>query len=196
MCYKMNVYDFDGTIYNGDSTLDFYFFCLKREPRLIRFLPVQIAACVKYMFKKCTKTEWKEQFYIFLQGLQDVGQLIIEFWDNNEKKMYDWYLVQKKESDVIISASPDFLLSEVCKRLNITHLIASQVDPESGKYNGLNCYGEEKVKRFYAEFLKDTKFDFYSDSYSDKPMACMAQKAFIIKDGQVQVWEKDNIIKK
>ena len=26
----MNVYDFDKTIYNGDSTLDFYFFCLKK----------------------------------------------------------------------------------------------------------------------------------------------------------------------
>ena len=24
----MNVYDFDGTVYAGDSTVDFYFFCL------------------------------------------------------------------------------------------------------------------------------------------------------------------------
>ena len=25
----MNVYDFDGTIYNGDSTIDFYLYCIK-----------------------------------------------------------------------------------------------------------------------------------------------------------------------
>ena len=26
-----NIYDFDKTIYDGDSTVDFFLFCLKRE---------------------------------------------------------------------------------------------------------------------------------------------------------------------
>ena len=38
----MNVYDFDKTIYRGDSTKDFYFFLLRRHPVLIRYLPKQI----------------------------------------------------------------------------------------------------------------------------------------------------------
>ena len=25
------VYDFDGTIYNGDSSIDFFFFCLRKK---------------------------------------------------------------------------------------------------------------------------------------------------------------------
>ena len=28
----MNVYDFDGTIYDGDSTFDFYKYCMKKHP--------------------------------------------------------------------------------------------------------------------------------------------------------------------
>ena len=32
----MNVYDFDKTIYKGDSTLDFYFFCLRKKPIIIK----------------------------------------------------------------------------------------------------------------------------------------------------------------
>lgn len=31
----MNVYDFDGTVYAGDSTVDFYFFCLRKTTRNI-----------------------------------------------------------------------------------------------------------------------------------------------------------------
>ena len=32
----MNVYDFDGTIYNGDSTIDFYIYALKSKPSIIK----------------------------------------------------------------------------------------------------------------------------------------------------------------
>ena len=35
----MNVYDFDGTIYDGDSTLDFWYFCLKKHPQILLYLP-------------------------------------------------------------------------------------------------------------------------------------------------------------
>lgn len=44
----MNVYDFDGTIYNGDSSVDIYFFLLKRYPKLIAYFPKQI-------LQRCTK---------------------------------------------------------------------------------------------------------------------------------------------
>lgn len=37
----MNVYDFDGTIYDGDSSVDFFLYALKRMPSLIRYAPRQ-----------------------------------------------------------------------------------------------------------------------------------------------------------
>ena len=46
----MNVYDFDKTIYDGDSTIDFYFYCLKKHPKIILCLPIQLYAAVKYTF--------------------------------------------------------------------------------------------------------------------------------------------------
>ena len=36
---RIDVYDFDGTIYDGDSTVDFVFFCLRRHPGVIAGLP-------------------------------------------------------------------------------------------------------------------------------------------------------------
>ena len=35
----MNIYDFDGTLYDGDSTFDFILYSLKKHPSLLRFLP-------------------------------------------------------------------------------------------------------------------------------------------------------------
>ena len=34
----MYVFDFDKTIYNGDSSVDFYKFCLKKNKKLIKLI--------------------------------------------------------------------------------------------------------------------------------------------------------------
>ena len=99
-----------------------------------------------------------------------------------------YYLAQKKEDDVIVSASPEFLLKPLEKHLNI-HVIASKVSPTDGTPLSENCYYEEKVKRFreiYPDALID---DFYSDSYSDEPLAKLAKRAFIVKGEECIPWD-------
>ena len=144
---NMNVYDFDKTIYDGDSTLDFYLFALKNKPGLIKYLPVQILGFIKYLFGMCTKLEFKEKFYYFLNGIDDTDNLIEMFWNEKQSGIKEWYLKNKKDSDLIISASPTFLLEPICKRAGIKHLIASEVNKKTGVCEGENCYGEEKVIR-------------------------------------------------
>lgn len=185
----MNAYDFDKTIYDGDSTADFYFFCLKRHKSIILLMPSLLyAACRFYVFKRGTKTEFKEIMYRFLQKCDaenDVG----DFWKKNFCKIKDFYLKQKDSEDVIISASPEFLLSPVCKKLGIKNLIASRVDKNSGKYDGLNCHGNEKVNRLYEQFGEIEIDEFYSDSTSDSPMAEIAKNAFLVKGNKIEKWK-------
>ena len=184
----MNVYDFDKTIYNGDSTLDFYFFCIKKKPLILKKLPKQLYSAIKYKMKIITKTEFKENFYSFLQVLDNVDDLLEEFWNMNKSKIKDFYLKQKSKNDVIISASPNFLLDPICKQLGIKYLIASQVDKHTGKYTGINCYGEEKVRRFNELFPNLQIDNFYSDSLADTPIAKCAKQAFLVKNNELQKW--------
>lgn len=179
----MNVYDFDGTIYDGDSTLDFYLFCLAKKPYIIFRFPLFHA--LKYVITRRGKLEFKERFYRFLRAFDDIDRMVERFWDISFCKIKDWYLLQKKETDVVISASPEFLLAPACKRLGILSPIASRVDKKTGLYSGLNCHGEEKVRRFY-EKLEGGKIDsFYSDSKSDVPLALLAQKAYMVKKDKI-----------
>lgn len=183
----MNVYDFDNTIYRGDSTLDFYFFCLKKKPMIITICPRQIKAAMLYKMRRIDKTSFKQEFYSFLNMLNDIDGLVREFWDINDRKIKNWYLLAQKDDDVIISASPYFLLDEICRRLNINRLIASNVDKYSGKYTGANCYGKEKVKRFIEIYNQEID-NFYSDSRSDLPMAHMAKNRYIVKGYSIRPW--------
>ena len=100
-----------------------------------------------------------------------------------------FYLKQKNYDDVIISASPTFLLEPICRRLNITYLIASKVDKHTGKYTGINCYGSEKVRRFKEIFPNQSIDNFYSDSLSDAPIAKLAKHAFLVSKKHIKNWE-------
>ncbi|MCM1081992.1 MAG: HAD-IB family phosphatase [Clostridium sp.] len=185
----MNVYDFDGTIYTGDSTVDFYFHCLSRNKRIIKKLPHQIKGALLYIVRKIDKTQFKEYFYSFLAEVKNPTGEIEQFWNKNIKKIKKWYLKQRDNEDVVISASPEFLLQPVCKSLGIKKTIASIVDINTGKYIGKNCRGEEKVKRFKKEFPHESIECFYSDTLSDKPMAIIAKKSFIVRGEKISEWD-------
>jgi HAD superfamily phosphoserine phosphatase-like hydrolase len=187
---RVNVYDFDGTIYNGDSSVDIYFFLLKRYPKLIAFFPKQMLGIVKYKLHLSSKEEMKEMYFSFLKGVRTDKTFVDDFWKQNQNKIKEWYLKQKRKDDVIISASPEFLLKPICDILGIDNLIATKVELSSGKFLSKNCQGAEKVVRFEEIFSEAEIEAFYFDSKSDTYMAKLATKAFLIKNNRIIDWEQ------
>ena len=185
----MNVYDFDGTIYDGDSTVDFYLFSLLRHPSLLRFFPVQTGAYFKYLCGFCTKEAAKEEFYSYFSGLCDIQREVGLFWDRNYRKIKHFYLKRHRPDDVVISASGRFLLSDICKRLGIRRLIASEVDIKTGHLLSPNCHGTEKLKRLKQEYPGEIIDEFYSDSLSDEPLAKAARAAYMVKKNRISRWK-------
>ena len=47
----MNVFDFDNTIYNGESTIDFFLFCLKKQKELCIYIPLVIHTATLYKLR-------------------------------------------------------------------------------------------------------------------------------------------------
>lgn len=186
---RVNVYDFDGTIYDGDSSVDIYIFLLKRHPNLIVYFPKQLFGIIKYKLHLCTKEEMKGLYFSFLRSVHTDKTFLEDFWKQNQKKIKGWYLSQKRDDDVIISASPEFLLRPVCKTMGIKNLIASRVDFVTGKFLSKNCHGIEKVIRFKEVFPEVDIDNFYSDSKSDECMAKLASKAFLIKRDRIKAWD-------
>ncbi len=185
----MNAYDFDKTIYKNDSSTDFLIFCILRHPKALSRIPSIIAGYVKYfILKKGRKEDFKEKAFSTLKYC-NFKKDVDDFWQKNKHKIKSFYINQKKEDDVIISASPRFLLEPVLRELNITHLICTEVNPENGKFLSPNCWGQEKVKRFRKEFKNAVIQEFYSDSLSDTPMANIAKTAFLVKGNRLLPWK-------
>lgn len=187
----MNIYDFDKTIYDGDSTFDFIKYCAVRYPKAAVTSFSTLAAFIKYRAGVFTKTQFKEVMYRFLKYIPDIDTALEDFWDKHEKNILDYYKKQQRDDDIIISASPEFLLEPICKRLGISYLIASRVNKKTGKYTGENCWGSEKVERLKKKYGITKCENFYSDSFSDTPLANIAeQNAYIVRRNKLTLWNE------
>ena len=184
----MNVYDFDETIYRNDSTADLVKYCFVHHPKTLLSVPGTIWYALLWALHIVDKQTFKEHMYRFLTYLKDPEKVVEEFVSANLHKIEKYYLARQKEDDLVISASPYFLISAFCKRIGIKRVMASPVNIHTGKYEGLNCHGEEKVRRYLEVYKADEVDEFYSDSYSDTPRAKLAKKAFLVKKGVVLPW--------
>ncbi len=183
-----NVYDFDGTIYDGDSSVDFYLYCLKRKTSIIFLLPIQILGIILYKLKIKNKEYMKEKYFCFLKKIKNIDDYVEDFWEKNDCKIKEWYLDQSDKTDVIISASPEFLLKPLKEKLDIDKIIGSKVNKKNGVFESKNCYGEEKIVRFEKEYKNiKSSISFYSDSIkADKPMMKYAKDAYLVNGDNVE----------
>ena len=184
----MNAYDFDKTIFQRDTTAQFYLWCLFRWPKIARRWPAVLCAAVRLALKKTDKTGFKGVFLRFLRDVPQPEREIERFWDVNMRRVHKWYLAQKRPDDVVITASPVDFVRPACRRLGVKNVLGSPVDIRTGEYRGVNCHGAEKARVFRKAFPAARIDRFYSDSLGDAPMAELAERAFLVRGERLMPW--------
>ncbi len=177
----MNVYDFDGTIFPKDCTIDFCFWCMNRHPKLwFTFFPKAIKNVVLNRMGKVPEYQLQRIFFSYLTQVDDFDEQIEKYWDKNKSKISAWYLAQKKPDDLIISASPICIIEPIARRLGV-NFVASDYDREYGVFVDNLMYAKGK-----ARYMIDHGFpvidNSYSDSLADTPIALCAEKAHLVKN--------------
>ena len=185
----MNVYDFDNTIYNGESAIDFFVYFMKRDPRLIAYIPKVIVALLKYKARKITieqaLSEYGTLVEKYCREIEDLQGDIVKFWDTHLCKIKPFYADIRKDDDVILSAGFDVVLEEMGRRTGIKNIVATETDRES--FRILNfCFRENKVKAFRKYYPGAVIENFYTDSLNDQPIIDLAQNAYLVKGNKIK----------
>jgi len=194
---KFIVYDFDGTIYNGDSTMDFIKFLISKDKSIIFYLPKMLIYLIKYKIKLIEKETMKECFFNIFKKFNNIEKLVEEFWGTHEKNLKSFFTEKKShKNDIISSASPYFLLEPIARKYKVYDLFASPVNKKTGKYNGKNCHNVEKVRLLHKKYPDCIVQEMYSDdANADKPLLELAKKSYIVKKDKI-IYYKDYINQK
>lgn len=185
----MRVFDFDGTIYDGESLFDLYLYSARHDPKVFRYIAPVLRYAVKYKLGRATLEQMEYGVGKMTEGylaelsrskrVASVEQLVDDFWDRNYSRIKPWY--QPESDDVILTASFGLTVGKGCRRLGVRNLVASEVDVETMRVTYLN-FNTNKARRFRELYGPDAVVDeFYTDSKFDQPMIDMARHAFMVK---------------
>ena len=184
----MNVFDFDNTIYDGESVVDFFLYYCKKDKALLRYLPSVFSALLRYKSGKITIEQALKKYGKAVSDYYakhpDIPEETELFWDCHMHKIKPFYKDIQSDDDLIISGSPEFSLDIICKRLGIKRYIGSLIDTKTGEVKRL-CIRENKVKAFFKEY-PDTQIDnFYTDSVNDLPLIEISKNAYLVKGKKI-----------
>ncbi|MDR2511854.1 MAG: haloacid dehalogenase-like hydrolase [Bacteroidales bacterium] len=189
---QITAFDFDGTITNKDTFVEFIKFSRGKcrfYMAVLIFLPLLTAMKLKIY------PNWKVKqriFSYFFKGTKqkDFDYLCEKFCNQSE------YLLRKKAIEainqhiengdilVIVSASIENWVRFFAQKLNIPIILCTKIEIDvndciTGYFSTKNCYGQEKVNRFLKEFpdRKSYELTAYGDSKGDKELLNFSNKS-------------------
>lgn len=193
----MRVFDFDNTIYDGESGFDLFLYYLKKDTKgVAKYAPKFIECFLKYKAHSITidevKTKYAAYIRAYLKKIDNISKDFEDFWNKNEKNVKSFYYKIKRDDDVILSACPICLLEIMTKRLGLNNVIGSEFNIETGEIGEI-CYNENKVNMF-RKVYGDVEIDeFYTDSISDKPIMDISKNVFLVNGDKIIKIKKDGI---
>ena len=178
---RIDVYDFDGTIYDGDSTVDFTRFCLRRHPAVLAGLPRFIGTSLLLALGRRSLTQFKSVLFGEMAKRFSLEKEAELFWqdERTRAKLGQWFFDRPRDLPIVIaSASPEFELQYAAKILGVPRLIGTKCDAETGALIGKNCKGEEKLRRIgEAVGAFEIRAMYTDDAKADGPLLAAAQPA-------------------
>lgn len=184
----MNVFDFDNTIYDGESVIDFFMYYCKKDKSLLKYIPTVTKALLMYKKGELTVEQTLSKYgktvtdyYIKNIGIGDDFKV---FWDNNMHKIKPFYKQVQSDDDLIISCSPEISLKIICERLGIKRYIGTSIDSKTGEITRL-CFRENKVKAFFDLYPDCEIENFYTDSLNDTPLINISKNAYLVKKNKI-----------
>lgn len=192
MANVLALFDFDGTLTTKDSLGDFILFAFGKPKTLIGGIllsPTLAGYALGLMDNSTAKQQVLKYFFsgISVEKMQELGeryakQRLPKILRPAGVEKLKWHQ-QQGHQIVIVSASTEYWLKPWTDSMGFD-VLATQLEVKdqklTGCYAGVNCHGEEKVRRVKAEYDLG-QFDeiyAYGDTSGDKPMLALADHAF------------------
>lgn len=185
----MKVYDFDGVIYRGNTTREFYIFALKRHRAILRCLPGQIWAFLRYCFGTISQIRFWSLFYSYFRYIPHLEEEAEAFWESRKSRFSPTYLAVRGNEDLVLSSLPEMLLKPICNWLGLRYL-GFRPERVKGEEEEHAFQSTDKLARFQKEFPEERMERFWAAHYSDRKLVLEAEEGRIVRGNDVLDWDE------
>ncbi len=192
---RIAVFDFDGTVFQGDATKDFCWFYYRKMPLKSYYFLVQVAYWFINQLGLISTTKFKSKFIAFLNNndAKQIEDLLTLFWQQKRAFVREHLLNEITELKkngvhiVVVSASPELFIKDFCLTLGIDVVIGTQLLVKNNKYSLLkNCRGKEKLVRLKQAIPGFEIVSAYSDNEDDTALLKLAKNGYWVdKKGEM-----------
>ena len=180
----MKAFDFDSTVYRGESPVDFTFFMIRHNKKIIRHVPKILINLVGYKMHlvKKDKLELLTNDFLdrVLDGTDSLTDFVGKFWSTHAHKLNKDVVSLIGPDDVIITASPTFLISGISNLINTENILGTEIDLKQKRLVWYN-FGENKVERYRSEYGYREIDAFYTDSFYDVDLMRISREVFLVR---------------
>jgi HAD superfamily hydrolase (TIGR01490 family) len=187
-------FDFDGTLTKSDTLIPFLRFSFGTKKTAVKLLAL-LPRLSFFFIGKITRQEAKELILTeFLKGMplnqvEELGQKfakgpLMDLVKPEGLKKFHWHK-NKGHTCILVSANLSFYLNHLAPVMGFDHVLASQaaIDENNcltGKLEGANCYGPEKMNRLTALLGPRSGYILYAygNSRGDAEMLANADHSF------------------
>lgn len=187
-------FDFDGTLTYRDSLLPFMIF-VRGKMRSTFYISLEIPRLLGFVLKMVSRQEAKEALLSRFFGGENIESLRrwgLEFSELSlpyllkpeALQRFHWHKKQGHRC-IIVSAGIDLYMQPWAKKVGFSDVISSQLavasnNLVSGKLQGVNCWGPEKVQRINRLLGPKSGYVLYAygDSRGDQEMLELADYAY------------------
>lgn len=136
----MNIFEYNNVIYKGNVNFHFYLFCLKKNPKIIKYLFINVYYFIISLIFKKKSNIYIINKYRYLKDVTNLKETINEFYSN---KRINNYISDKK--DIIIDRVPYILIDKNLANKVIGYRLDSNyrvlIDEYNKEINEINnCY--------------------------------------------------------
>ncbi len=175
------VFDFDGTITRGDTLVPFLRFAAgsaRSLVALLRVLPWLVAFLVGWVSRERAKEALLRAFIggmpmfdLQLRGEAFAGQKLGALTKPEAMERLAWHKARGHHC-VLLSASPALYVEPWARRAQFDNVLATRLERDgkgraTGRIEGANCRGEEKLRRLEAAYGELSRFTLFG--YGDSP---------------------------
>ncbi|MEG0699725.1 MAG: sulfatase-like hydrolase/transferase, partial [Erysipelotrichaceae bacterium] len=178
---KKNIIRFNKVIYSKNINQSLYFFFLKKEFRLIKYLPLRLLVSILFMLHLYNEQNYMKIQYKYLKDIISLDNKLVIYWAKHKHQLNRMIMKRNHRYDLIVDNAPSIIFSPILSEYLIDIHIGNIYDVTNNKF-----INYKSIKQQWLFAVKEQSVVNGFDYYNSRLLANCNNKFIVPNDKRIR----------